>query len=104
MGREMITLVKTCSASLQAYSPPARIKVAAAQVGDHNWNGEEKLRNLGPLNKGQRTHETPGAHPGLILDRLYHAPSPRYLNIPPLYGLLALLPDMQAPPLSAANI
>jgi hypothetical protein len=30
MGREMITLVKTCSASLQAYSPLARIKVAAA--------------------------------------------------------------------------
>jgi hypothetical protein len=38
------------------------------------------MRNLGPLNEGQRTHETPGVHPELILDRLYHAPSPRYLN------------------------
>jgi hypothetical protein len=102
-------LVKTCSASLQAYSPSARVKAAAAQVGDHNWNGEKNscvllMRNLRPLNEGQRMHETPGAHPRLILDRLYHTPSPLYLNIPPLSDLLAPLPDMQARPLSAANI
>jgi hypothetical protein len=36
-------LVKACSASLQAYSPSAQVKAAAAQVGDRNCNGEKKI-------------------------------------------------------------
>jgi hypothetical protein len=43
-GPEMVSLlVKACSTSIQASSPSAQVKAAAAQVGDRNWNWEKKI-------------------------------------------------------------
>jgi hypothetical protein len=42
-GKAARLLAHACSASVQASSPSAQVKVAAGQIGDRNWNWKKKF-------------------------------------------------------------